>query len=340
MIFFRPILYSLFIYLTIIPGLANDTDEGQNDKNIVSPPLHKQVVIELDDNAQEISGLQTIIVKPTDFHPEFIAYGKAISVKPLLDIRRQYLLASTQHHSAEVKYNITQKNLTRLQNLHKNEAVSTRKLQETQAQWQSDKASLNIFSLQRQMILSACRLQWGNTLTDWFTQPVSPQADNIITHRTQLLQITLPAGRQLPKGIETINIAANGHRKNATLAHFIAAAPQIDPFSQGPSYFFLSSNAVIQPGMNITAWIPGQQKKQHGIIIPHSSLLWHLGQAFIFVKLSDDLFNHRNIDHYAETPDGYFITTGIKEGEEVVSHGAQMLLSHEFRSQIPDEDDD
>ncbi len=337
MIFFRSILYSLFIYFSVTPGLTNDTDENQNGQNISS---NNQVAVKLDSKTQKISGLQTVIAKTTVFHPEFIAYGKTVNIKPLLDIRRQYLLASTQYDNAKTKYEIARKTLTRLQNLHKNNAVSTRKLQQSRAQWQTDKSSLETISLQRRMILSSCRLQWGNTLTDWFTRPVSPQADNIITHQSQLLQITLPAGRQLPNGIKTIYIAADGLRKNATPADFIAATPQIDPFSQGSGYFFISSDATIKPGMNITAWIPNQQQTQRGIIIPRSSLLWYFGQAFVYIKSSDNLFSHRNIEHLVETPEGYFITGDIKENEEVISHGAQMLLSHEFRSQIPDEDED
>jgi hypothetical protein len=332
MIFFRSLLYSIFIYFSVVTGYA---DESAVDRDDVKKLINNQSVVELDDDAQNISGLQTIILKLTDYQPDFIAYGKAISVKPLLDIRRQYLIAASQLNSAEVKRSVTQKSLSRLQNLHKNEAVSTRKLQEQQSQWQSDNTLLNTVLLSRQIILAESRLQWGKTLTDWFTQTESQQIDNIITHRTQLLQITLPAGRQLPDGIETINIAADGDRKNAVPADFISVAPLIDPFSQGARYFFLSSSPAIQTGMRVTAWIPSQVKIIRGIIIPRSALLWHLGQAFVFVKLSDDSFSHRNIAHYIETPDGYFIASGIEEDEEIVSQGAQMLLSHEFRSLRP-----
>ena len=340
MIFFRPLLYSIFIYLSVTSGFADESKITAIDEGEVNNPFNTQAVIELDDDTQEISGLLTIIVKLTDYQPEFIAHGKVISVRPLLDIRRQFLIAGSQHNSAKVKHSVTEKSLSRLQNLHKNEAVSTRKLQEQQLQWQSEKALLSTTSLQRRMLLAESRLQWGHILTDWFTQTASQQADNIIINKSQLLQVTLPIGRPLPDGIETIKFAADGHRKNAVSADFISAVPQVDPFSQGARYFFLSSSPTIQIGMRIIAWIPSQVKTLRGIIIPRSALLWHLGQAFVFVKLSNDSFSHRNIVHYIETPDGYFIASGIEEDEEVVIQGAQMLLSHEFRSQIPDEDDD
>ncbi|MGZ8929171.1 MAG: hypothetical protein ACXW03_12005 [Methylobacter sp.] len=38
--------------------------------------------------------------------------------------------------------------------------------------------------------------------------------------------------------------------------------------------------------------------------------------------------------------DGYFIPDAIKPGEQIVTKGAQILLSEELRSQIPGFDDD
>jgi len=38
--------------------------------------------------------------------------------------------------------------------------------------------------------------------------------------------------------------------------------------------------------------------------------------------------------------DGYFIPDAIKPGEQIVTKGAQMLLSEELRGQIPSLDED
>lgn len=92
--------------------------------------------------------------------------------------------------------------------------------------------------------------------------------------------------------------------------------------------------------MNITAWIPQQKQSQLGVIIPQSSLAWHLGQAFVFIKIDEEHFSHRTIHNPVKVSKGYFIMNDIKDGEEIVVMGTQMLLSHELRFQIPDEDDD
>jgi len=60
----------------------------------------------------------------------------------------------------------------------------------------------------------------------------------------------------------------------------------------------------------------------------------------VYLKTAEDTFSRRTLEHYSASADGYFIPDGIKPGEQIVTKGAQMLLSEELRGQIPSEDDD
>ena len=77
-----------------------------------------------------------------------------------------------------------------------------------------------------------------------------------------------------------------------------------------------------------------------GVIIPKSALIWYMDQAFVFLKTTEETFSRRTLDHYLASADGNFIADAIKPGEQVVTKGAQMLLSEDLRGQIPKEDDD
>jgi hypothetical protein len=65
-----------------------------------------------------------------------------------------------------------------------------------------------------------------------------------------------------------------------------------------------------------------------------------MDQAFVYLKTEEDTFSRRTLDHYSPMAGGYFISDAIKPGEQIVTKGAQMLLSEELRGQIPSEDDD
>ena len=165
--------------------------------------------------------------------------------------------------------------------------------------------------------------------------------NELINQRRTLLKVTFPADGGVKNALKTIFVAPAGQREQAVAAQLISAAPQTDNFSQGQQYFYqIPTRAQIKAGMRLSAWIPTGQHPQTGVIIPESALCWHLGQAVVFVKIADLQFSHRLISNYHKVANGYFVSSGVKAGEEIVSTGAQMLLSQEFKGQIPSEDND
>jgi len=338
--YFTVVFLTCFLSFYPINVTASDTEHNKDDDPESIQIINGQPVIFLDDDTQETSGLETLKLKQIEYQAESIAYGKAIKLSPLLSIRNQYLAASAQQSAAKARLTQTERNISRLRNLHKNEAVSTRKLQKQQTQWQTDKAIYDSNRYQSQIIINNSQLHWGDTLTQWATDINSDQFNQLISGEIILLQITLPANSSLPPISNTIYISPAGDRALAFAASFLSHLSQVDTFSQGLQYIFQTDNPTIKPGMNFTAWIPQKTQTQTGVIIPESSIAWHLGLAFVFIKIDEEHFVHRNIGTPIKVPNGYFIAKQIADGEEVVVTGTQMLLSHEFRSQIPDEDDD
>ena len=317
---------------------ATETDELEDDK--LNQTINGQPAIFLDEDQQKSSGLQTIKLKTVQFQPEFITFGKAISVSPLLSILNQYLSVSSKQAAAKARFTQAEKKISRLRNLHKNKAISTRKLQEQQSKWQSEKAIYDESVYQSMTIINSSKLEWGEKITHWATGKRAPIFDNLIKGKSTLLRVTLPAGQSLSSKIDTILINSTGNKGTASKATFISQLPKVDSLSQGLQYLFYTENPLILSGMNFTAWIPQQNQSQEGVIIPESSLIWHLGQAFVFIKVDEEYFVHRDINNSKKINKGYFVQNQIAEDDEIVTIGTQMLLSHEFRSQIPEEDDD
>lgn len=318
---------------------ASENDDTENEPPESVQLINGNVVIELEKEAQQISGIETRQLKKTEYQTEFLAYGTAISVTPLLSILEQYLSTSAKQAGAKARLSEAEKNIARLRKLHKNEAVSTRTLQTQQSQWQSDKAIYDEMSYKSQLIIRNSKLNWGEALTLWATGRHAPEFEDLLNGQATLVKITLPSGHPALSAKTTLVIELTGNREKAVAASFISLLPQVDTFSQGLQYLFLTKNPGVKPGMNITAWIPQRNALTSGFIIPETALVWHLGQSSIFIQIDEDQFMHKTIDSPLRTPQGYFITENIAE-DQVVVKGAQMLLSHEFRSQIPAEDDD
>jgi len=142
---------------------AFDTEHNKDGESEFVQIINGQPVFFLDNDAQEFSGLETLKLKQIKYQAESIAYGKAIKLSPLLSIRNQYLIASAQQSGAKARLTQAEKNIARSQNLHKNEVISTRKLQKQQTQWQSDKALYNSSHYQSQIIINKTFLNLNST---------------------------------------------------------------------------------------------------------------------------------------------------------------------------------
>ncbi len=289
---------------------------------------------------QRAAGITTQRLEPAVHQPEFSAYGSVLNLEPLLSVRQDYLAAQAQQESASAKYQETELNLNRTRNLYQHDIVSTRRLQEQQAQWQQDKASLSTSRNYQQTLLEASRLQWGDTLTTWFTQNDNEQAEQLLSHRAQLIQVTLPANRHLPPEVRSVDIDEHGRRNQAIRATLIAQAPLVDPITQGERYFFKSEGRRLPFGTHISVWIASDTAGRSGVTIPENAVVWHLGQAFVFIKTEHGEFKRRLLTDMLPSKSGYFTASGFVPGEEIVTVGAQTLLSQELKNLIPKEDED
>ena len=329
-------LLSCVFLLSTSLGFADDDDKPAAKL----PGSARQTgTVFLSAKAQSLSGLQTITLNPVSHQAEFTAYGKAVNIQPLVELRHRYLIALTERGGATARFKQAEQNIRRQQNLYRDGAASKRNLQAQQAQWQIDKAQVDASGVQGKAIADEARISWGEKLTEWALSKDTDPLGVFLSGRQTLLQITLPVNKLLADDIQNIYVEASGNRIAANKAELISVAPQTDTTAQGESYFFKTDGNHIRVGMRVAAWIPEQGENQSGVIIPKSALIWYMDQAFVYIKTDAEQFSRRTIDQYWATSDGYFVGGGINAGEQLVVTGGQMLLSEEFRGQIPNKDD-
>lgn len=287
---------------------------------------------------QSVSGLKTMVVASVKHNTEFEAIGKTISVQPLLALRERYLVAQAELNGAKARLKQTGQSLKRQQELFRNGITAKRSLQEQAAQGAGDQAIVDAGQVRLMAIASEARLMWGEKLAEWALSDKAGNLKEFLSGQQHLLQITLPANKQLTSRVDTIFIEPSGQRSKAQSAALISRSTQADNTMQGESYFFQVNGDGLSVGMKVSAWIPDPTLGQAGVIVPESALVWYMDQVYVYIKTAKDAFSRRPIKEFLLTPDGYFVKDGIKAGEEVVTTGGQLLLSEELRGQIPDED--
>lgn len=311
-------------------GMADDDDE---------PTPAASAVTKSADDMIKTAGIITQALTAAERPPEFNAVGVVINPEPLISLRQQVLTARAQHYGAMARYRETDSNLARTRHLHDNDIVSTRRLQEQQALWQGERANLDVIDQQQTALLSAARLQWGETLTQWFTRVDTSACERFLKNRSQLVQITTPADTAFDPKTQSVFVETRNHRTQARRARFIAQAPDVDPVTLGSRWFYEIEGQPMPFGAQVGVWIGEEDNKRQGVRVPTSAIVWHLGKPCVFIKAADGRFTRLVLNNLSSDGADYVaFDSGISVGQSIVVTGAQTLLSQELASTIPDDD--
>lgn len=326
----------LVIFLTLysLNSSADETDEEAKPK---SAPL----TINIDNEMVEMLDLTIQRLQMTSIRPEAETFAIRVNLSPLLKIRANYLATTAQLAIVHATLKQSQQTLQRLKQLNRDNVISPQKLLTQKHTLNLDQINYNVADQKKRNIQLYAKTNWGQALSHLFLPDVSTHTsfDMIDVLNKSLYLIYFPLEQP---SIGKIFTHPFGIRKEAQAAHFFAHAPLQKSNQQiGLPYFYLSDQISETHSSRVTAWLPLTKNKISGFSVPASSIIWHLGQTYVYLKISDHLFKRVRIDKkQLINTTTYFIQEPLNEGDMLVIRGAQILLSEEFRDQIPQEDDD
>ncbi|MDP2248415.1 MAG: hypothetical protein Q8J65_09815, partial [Nitrosomonadales bacterium] len=236
----------------------------------------------------------------------------------------------------------TQQEFTSLSALNQdNKNVSDRAVAIAEAALKADQAKLNAAESIARNMRDSIGQQWGETLASQATQQSDSSTFNrIMQYRDVLIQATLPLDSPSPKTGSSITVSPAGSSTQTVEAQFVSASPQTDSTMQGKTFYYRAPADTLRVGMRVSIKLKDSEKFNDGVIIPSSAIVWYGGQAWAYRKDESDRFQRIPVSTDNESDGGWFIHTGLKAGDEVVTTGAQLLLSEEFKYQITNENDD
>jgi hypothetical protein len=344
----RPIIPAVLIFtLFTSPAVSDDDDGAVSERLRQSAMIQKSehgapraATVRLTEKQQNVVGLATDILTAVTFQPEIMAYGKVIDIQPLLALHVRYQAAATEAEIASAAVALAQKNRDRLMTLHREDIVASRDLAQAEAQYRSDHARLEAARRLMREIRHEAQQAWGDSLTRIAFDGESPLFQEFLNRNRVLILIALPSGHALPPDRRSLFVARESDRSAAHQADLISPAPKTDDLVQGETYFFHAPSDRLRAGMRVNAWLPASSEALTGVAIPPSAIVWHSGKPWVYRRSEDGMFTRTEITAYHEHGDFWFVDRGLAAGDEIVVTGGQLLLSEEFRTDIPDEDDD
>jgi len=156
-----------------------------------------------------------------------------------------------------------------------------------------------------------------------------------------LARVDVPAGETVAPGLTSASIVPLGNEARPLTGERVGFASSVDPKTQGQPFVFrvTDSSGALRPGLSVTAYLEAPGAARSGAVAPRSAVIWQTGKTWVYVQTEKERFARREVVLEDPASDGWF-TRSLKPGDKVVTRGAQMLLSEEFKSQIRVEDDD
>ena len=352
-IIFKIILLFLIVSMGIITWSSFNDEGGESDKaeldidddddipsRMVS--VKGQNAIQLDIALQEQSGIKTQQLEAMEIREEIDAFGRVFNINGLVKLRSNLNKINGQKNVVLSELSVANKKLKRLQVLHKEAAnISTRQLQEAEAESITQQAKLKTLNSQLTDVLAEAEQAWGSVLTAWVTDNQTDAFEQLLSGKNVIVFVALRAIDTLPDQTEYVYIGRNGNRTLAQKAVYISPAIESDLVLQGETYYFMAdaSREKYRAGMHVHVWVPQTSESIAGVFVPESAVVWSSGKPWVYTKNSDELFIKHVINNPVELDEGIFVAKGLEVGDKVVTSGAQMLLAEEYRWSIPDEDD-
>ncbi len=328
---------------SLLPGLlapGKAENEGKAESTL-GPPARLTMkdgvaVLTLSAADQQNGGIEIARPSAPTAPGAVIGYGAILDAAPLAELNDRYLEAETQVQTATAKLAVSRAAFERAKILYKDQQnISAAQLQGAEGSFEVDKAALAAAQSRLRSVAAGARQAWGSVLGAALVDR-TPLIAALIERSEYLIRVTLPPGAAIGTPPETATARLHGGSEIGLA--FVSPATTTDPRLQGLSYLYKApAEGALMPGMNLEVSLAAEAVDR-GVVVPEAAVVWLQGKAWVYLRADPTTFVRRDIAPDHAGPDGGYVVTGLPPDTEIVVRGAQMLLSEEFRAQVPIED--
>ncbi len=334
---------SLVILLLVWALAWMGRDEFQNaheDDDKVSlvdrPPAEANTVF-IDDEAQKQAGITVESVKEAKYSASQSFTGLVVDLHALVEARQRLHSLSAQLTAAQAQLLQKRNDVTRTQGLYDDgRNASKRDLEAARATLATQEQQEIALQAEIRSVIDGVRMQWGEA----FAKNLGDKdglVSRVINHQVDVVQFAMPYGSRPDHQQWRIDVSNSGHADGVPAA-LIGRATQSMPGLQGESWLLTTSTTGAGAGTRVRV-LSRQGNAQKGVFIPLNAVVRFAGKSWVYVKSDDDKFERKPLPVDRALGEGFF-TDVLEVNDSVVTNGAQLLLSEEFRFQIKNENQD
>ncbi len=280
---------------------------------------------------QRLADIRTRPPETAGFIPGEPFPARVVDPLPLLEMVARLRKLQAREETARHFLDIAGKTHNRLKHLESQ--VRQESLLEAEKNWLAARLRAQTLAFELKQSRLRLRFQWGEVLAKWAENPSAPLKP-LAEGRKRLLQVVVPLDH--PHSCEHA-VRLLGPGRPPLSLRCLSAAPRADAHYPGRAFFYLADAWDPPVGTFLTVW---ETRPGPALPLPAEAIVWHRGKPWIYLRTGVETFQRLALSHYRPGAETWWITDPIPEAGEIVVRGAQILLSAEFRGQVPEEEDD
>jgi hypothetical protein len=302
----------------------------------------KNKIITLSTPIIKNSGIEIKPISESKNQSLYSSYGYVVNLKNLIDYRTNYLNITFEINKLSTQLKEEGEHFKILKSLNEdNKNISDSVVGEKEIEINNLRNNLNIQKSNKDNLLQTISQEWGSLFKELLTNPKRSLLKNIFNSESRLLKITIANNKRQKVIPSELMVSSLNQPKNKYKANFITESPIGNSDIQGRAYFYLTSSNILMMGSKINAYIEtvkdSHVKKFH---IPKSAIVWDDGKPWIYAKTGNNSFLRYPLFKMKEVNDGWNVQFKNISPKEIVTKGAQLLLSEEYKHLITNENED
>ena len=315
-----------YIYRTVYPNESASTATTHAASHPGIRTVNGETVVTVSPDVQRASHIEVAPLALATIQPDSAAWATVVDPQPLFDLHDRLAAARADLDTLTAQAGNSHTQYERSNVLFEDDRnVSQKSLQDARAVMQTDQAKLKSASAAVNGLQATMRQQFGDALTRASMAPASGLFQRLLSGRTALLRVTLPAGFASEAPARITVDAPDGEIVAATK---LSASPLADPSVQGSPWFYAADRAL-PVGTRTSAHVPTSAPASQMLVVPEAAVVWYGGQPWAYVQTASNHFTRRFVPAGNENAQGFLVNAGFHAGDRVVTQGAQLLLSEE-----------
>jgi len=299
-------------------------------------------IITLSDSMIKNSGINIQLISESRKRSSNLSYGYVVNLKNLIDYKTNYLNLNFEINKSNLQLKKEIVRFKTLQTLNQdNKNIADSVVGEKEIEINNLSNNLYIQKNNKNNLLQIIDQEWGQSFKDLLTDPKTSLLQNIFNSDSRLIKITIANNKIQNLPPSELVLFSPLQPKNKYKANFVSKAPFGSLDIQGSSYFYLALGNDLMIGSKINSYIESaegsQVKKFH---IPKSAIIWNVGKPWIYAESSNNSFLRHPIFKLEEVDDGWVVQFENIPPRAIVTKGAQLLLSEEYKHLITNENED